>query len=136
MRRRVVITGVGLVTPIGNTAEETWSSILAGKSGAGPITRFDTTGLNTTFACEIKDWDGSKYLDAREAKRIDRFLQYAVGAGFMALEDAGYGDRRVPEEDAERWGCYIGAGLGGLQGIEDTHTKVAEKGPRLSLIHI
>ncbi len=130
MRRRVVITGVGLVTPIGNTAEETWSSILAGKSGAGPITRFDTTGLNTTFACEIKDWDGSKYLDAREAKRIDRFLQYAVGAGFMALEDAGYGDRRVPEEDAERWGCYIGAGLGGLQGIEDTHTKVAEKGPR------
>ena len=92
MRRRVVITGVGLVTPIGNTAEETWSSILAGKSGAGPITRFDTTGLNTTFACEIKDWDGSKYLDAREAKRIDRFLQYAVGAGFMALEDAGYGD--------------------------------------------
>ncbi len=127
--RRVVITGIGLVTPIGNDLESTWSSLLAGKNGAGPITQFDTTLFATKFGCEVKGWDPLKFFDKREVKHVDRFLQFGVAAGMMALADAGLGTR-VPEGEEERWGTFIGAGLGGVKTIEDTFRAQAAKGPR------
>ncbi|MBV8762993.1 MAG: beta-ketoacyl-ACP synthase II [Deltaproteobacteria bacterium] len=127
--RRVVVTGIGLVTPIGNDLETTWSSLLAGKSGAGPITQFDTSLFATKFGCEVKAWDGSKWFDKRELKHLDRFLEFGVAAGMMALEDAGLG-AKVPQGQEERWGSYIGAGLGGVRTIEDTYAASKEKGPR------
>ena len=90
--RRVVVTGIGLVTPIGNDLETTWTSLLAGKNGAGPITLFDVTNYATKFGCEVKAWDASKWFDKRELKHVDRFLQFGVGASMMALEDAGFPD--------------------------------------------
>ena len=127
--RRVVVTGIGLVTPIGNDLESTWTSLLAGKSGAGPITLFDTTNFATKFGCEVKGWDASKWLEKREIKHLDRFLQFGVAAAMMAVEDAGLGSK-VPAGQEERWGSYIGAGLGGVRTIEDTFTAQKEKGPR------
>ena len=128
--RRVVITGIGLVTPLGNTTEETWKALLEGKSGAGPITLFDTTSFATKFGCEVKGFDVSPFLDKREAKHLDRFLHFAVGAGLMAMDDAGYADRKVPAGEEERWGCYVGAGMGGIETIEDTVRALDQKGPR------
>jgi len=128
--RRVVITGIGLVTPLGNNLEDSWAALVSGKSGAGPITRFDASQFATRFACEVKNWDSSPFLDKREARHLDRFLHFAAGAGLMALEDAGFGDRKVPAGEAERWGVYIGAGLGGVQTIETTHLAARQKGPR------
>jgi 3-oxoacyl-[acyl-carrier-protein] synthase II len=128
--RRVVITGIGLVTPIGNDRETTWQNLLAGKNGAGPITHFDCSQFATKFACEVKDWDASPYIDKRQLRHLDLFLQYAVVAGLSCMEDAGYADRKVPEAEADRWGIFIGAGLGGVMTIESTHDKVNEKGPR------
>ena len=127
--RRVVITGIGLVTPIGNDMESTWSALLAGTNGAGPITLFDTTSFATKFGCEVKAWEPSKWLDKREVKHVDRFLQFAIGAGMMAVADAGLGTK-VPEGEEDRWGCYIGSGLGGVRTIEDTYAATKEKGPR------
>jgi 3-oxoacyl-[acyl-carrier-protein] synthase II len=129
MRRRVVVTGIGLVTPIGNDLESTWSSLLAGKNGAGPITLFDCSEFATKFACEVKGWDGSKWFDKRELKHVDRFLQFGIGAAMMAVEDAGLGSR-VPAGQEHRWGSYIGAGLGGVRTIEDTYAASKVKGPR------
>jgi 3-oxoacyl-[acyl-carrier-protein] synthase II len=127
--RRVVITGIGLVTPIGNDLEATWSSLLAGKNGAAPTTQFDTTSFATKFSCEVKAWDATKWLDKRELKHIDRFLQFGVAAGMMAVEDAGLGTK-VPAGQEDRWGSYIGAGLGGVKTIESTFAASAVKGPR------
>ena len=127
--RRVVVTGIGLVTPIGNDLEATWSSLLAGKNGAGPITQFDTSNFATKFGCEVKGFDTSKYFDKRELKHLDRFLQFGVAAAMMAVEDAGLGSK-VPAGQEERWGSYIGAGLGGVRTIEDTYTASKDKGPR------
>jgi 3-oxoacyl-[acyl-carrier-protein] synthase II len=127
--RRVVITGIGLVTPIGNDLESTWSSLLAGANGAGPITQFDTTNFATKFACEVKNWDGSKWFDKRELKHLDRFLQLGVAAGMMAVEDAGIGPK-IAAGSEHRWGAYIGAGLGGVKTIEETFTAQGVKGPR------
>ena len=128
-RRRVVITGIGLVTPLGNDTESTWSALLAGKNGAGPITQFDTTQYATKFGCEVKGWDASKWFDKRELKHVDRFLQFGVAASMMAMEDAGLGTK-VPEGQEERWGCYIGSGLGGVKTIEGTFEATQQKGPR------
>jgi 3-oxoacyl-[acyl-carrier-protein] synthase II len=127
--RRVVITGIGLVTPIGNDLESTWSALLAGKNGAAPTTLFDATDFATKFSCEVKGWDPSKWFDKRELKHLDRFLQFGVAAGMMAVADAGLGDK-VPAGQAHRWGSYIGAGLGGVKTIEDTKMSVNAKGPR------
>src|SRR5262245_17817039 len=127
--RRVVITGIGLVTPVGNDLEATWSALLAGKSGAAPITLFDASQFGTRFACEVKNWDPSRFFDKRELKHLDRFLQFGVGAGMMALADAGLGGR-VPAGEEDRWGSYVGAGLGGVQTIEDTYKAQSIKGPR------
>jgi 3-oxoacyl-[acyl-carrier-protein] synthase II len=128
--RRVVITGIGLITPIGNDRESTWQGLMAGRSGAGPITQFDASAYATKFACEVKNWDASPWFDKRELKHIDRFLQFGVAAALMAVEDAGLPDRRVPADAADAWGCYIGAGLGGLRTLEDTHDSGRAKGPR------
>lgn len=127
--RRVVITGIGLVTPIGNDLESTWSSLLAGKNGAAPITHFDASTFATKFACEVKGWEPSRWMDKRELKHLDRFLQFAIGASMMAMEDAGLG-AKVPAGQEERWGSYIGAGLGGVRTIEDTYAAAKVKGPR------
>ena len=129
MQRRVVITGIGLITPIGNDLETTWSSLLAGKNGAGPTTLFDVTEFATKFSCEVKDWEPSKYFDKRELKHLDRFLQFGVAAGMQAVADAGFGTR-VPAGQEHRWGTFIGAGLGGVRTIEDTYAASKVKGPR------
>jgi len=129
MQRRVVITGIGLITPIGNDLEATWSSLLAGKNGAGPTTLFDVTEFATKFSCQVKDWEPSKYFDKRELKHLDRFLQFGVAAGIQAVADAGFG-ARVPEGQEHRWGTFIGAGLGGVRTIEDTYAASKVKGPR------
>jgi 3-oxoacyl-[acyl-carrier-protein] synthase II len=128
--RRVVITGIGMVTPIGNDRESTWQALLAGKSGAAPITLFDASQFATKFACEVKGWNAMPYLDKREVKHLDRFLQFGVVAGLMAMEDAGFADHKVPAGEEDAWGCYIGAGLGGVRTIEDTYAATKEKGPR------
>jgi 3-oxoacyl-[acyl-carrier-protein] synthase II len=127
--RRVVITGIGLVTPIGNELETTWSALLAGKNGAAPFTRFDASRFATRFGCEVKNWEPLRFFDKREVKHVDLFLQFGVAAGVMALADAGLG-ARVPESEADRWGVYIGAGLGGVQTIQDTYAAQEAKGPR------
>jgi 3-oxoacyl-[acyl-carrier-protein] synthase II len=127
--RRVVLTGIGLITPVGNDLEATWSALLAGKNGAGRITLFDSSRFATRFACEVKNWDPSRFFDKRELKHLDRFLQFGVAAGLMAMADAGLGNQ-VPAGEEGRWGCYVGAGLGGTQTIENTFTAQAAKGPR------
>lgn len=127
--RRVVMTGIGLITPIGNDLESTWSALLAGKNGAAPTTLFDTTDFATKFSCEVKGWEPSKWFDKRELKHLDRFLQFGVAAGMMAVEDAGLGSK-VPAGHEHRWGAYIGAGLGGVRTIEDTYAAAKQKGPR------
>jgi 3-oxoacyl-[acyl-carrier-protein] synthase II len=127
--RRVVVTGIGLVTPIGNDLETTWSSLMAGKNGAGPITLFDCSEFATKFGCEVKNWDASKWFDKRELKHVDRFLQFGIAAGMMAVDDAGLAGK-VPAGVEHRWGVYIGAGLGGVRSIEDTYAASKVKGPR------
>ena len=130
--RRVVITGIGLVTPLGIGTEETWSALLAGKSGAAPITLFDAKDYASKFACEVKGWEAAalRWLDKREVKHLDRFLQFGVSAAMMAMEDAGYPGNKVPAGEEDRWGVYIGAGLGGVATIESTHDSGRAKGPR------
>ena len=127
MQRRVVISGIGLVTPLGVGTEQTWSSLLAGKSGAGPITLFDTEGFATTFACEVKDWDPSKWLDKRLSKTIDRFVQFAMVAADFAQRDASL---EFSPAEAERVGVFVGAGLGGVATIESTVETLRTRGPR------
>ena len=130
--RRVVITGIGLITPIGIGREETWSALLAGKSGAAPTTLFDATDYASKFSCEVKGWEQARerWLDKREVKHMDRFLQFGIAAGMMAMEDAGYPGNKVPAGEEDRWGVYVGAGLGGVSTIEATHDSGRAKGPR------
>lgn len=128
--RRVVITGIGLISPLANDREGTWNALVEGKSGIAPITHFDASQYATKIAGEVKGWDPGNYVDKRERKHFDLFLQFGVAAGLMAMEDAGYADWRVPEAEAERWGAYVGAGLGGVYTIEQTYAATAEKGPR------
>jgi len=125
-RRRVVVTGVGLITPLGLTAPETWENLLAGRSGAGPIQRFDAAGLDVRFACEVKNFDPTNYMDRKEAKRADRYAQYAIAATTMALADAGIGDT-FPDPD--RTGVIIGSGIGGIGTFEEQCRIFIEKGP-------
>jgi 3-oxoacyl-[acyl-carrier-protein] synthase II len=127
--RRVVITGIGLITPVGNDLESSWSALLAGKNGAAPTTLFDTKDFATKFSCEVKNWDASKWFDKRELKHLDRFLQFGVGAAMMAVNDAGLAGK-VPAGKEHRWGSYIGAGLGGIRTIEDSYAAFKVKGPR------
>ncbi|MDP2703251.1 MAG: beta-ketoacyl-ACP synthase II, partial [Candidatus Rokubacteria bacterium] len=125
-KRRVVITGVGAVTPVGNTADEFWAALVAGRSGIGPITRFDTTGYATRIAGEVKGFDPLKYLDKKEDRKFDRFLKYAVACAVMAVEDAGITTDRV---DATRFGVLVGSGIGGIETLLDNYETLRTKGP-------
>jgi 3-oxoacyl-[acyl-carrier-protein] synthase II len=125
--RRVVITGLGAVTPLGLDVEETWAALCAGRSGVGPITRFDTTDFPVTIAGEVKGFDPARYIDKKEVKKMDTFIHYALAAGQMAVADSGL---RVDAVGSERVGVYIGSGIGGLQAIEEWHTVLQQKGPK------
>ena len=114
--KRVVVTGLGAVTPLGNTPEETWKNMLAGKSGAAPITHFDTTNFKTKFACEVKDLDINAYLDRKEARKMDRYTQLALIAAKQAVEDSGMD---LEKEDLDRIGVVYGVGIGGIKTFED-----------------
>jgi 3-oxoacyl-[acyl-carrier-protein] synthase II len=126
VRRRVVVTGLGLVTPLGNSVEETWAGLVAGRSGAARIVRFDPSALDVTFACEVKGFDGLAYLDKKEARRYDLFLQYAIAASQQAVEAAGLAGG-FPHRD--RAGVIIGSGIGGMQTFEDQARIFIEQGP-------
>jgi len=126
-KRRVVITGVGVISPVGNDAQTFWASLLAGKSGIGPVTHFDASEFPTRIAGEVKDFDPSAFMDKKDVKRTDRFVQFAIAATKMALEDARL---KIEEQDPERVGVYIGSGIGGLATWEDQHRVLLEKGPR------
>ena len=126
-RRRVVITGLGIVCPIGNTVAEAWSSVLAAKSGVGLITHFDAGLLSSRIAGEVKNFDVAAYLSPKEARRMDRFIHLGIAAGVQALKDSGL---EVTEANATRIGVNIGSGIGGLPMIEETHNDVLKGGPR------
>ncbi len=124
--RRVVITGIGLVTPLGIGVRENWEALLRGKSGIGPITHFDASRYTTRIAGEAKSFDPLAFLDKREARKMDRFIQFALGAAALAVEDAGI-DPALLEGD--RTGVYIGSGIGGLATIEESHSTLLQRGP-------
>lgn len=126
-RRRVVVTGLGLVTPVGNSVEESWSNIKAGKSGIASIEHFDASGFNTRFGGSVRDFDISPYLNPKEARKMDLFIQYGVAAGGQAIQDAGI---ECTEENASRIGVAIGSGIGGLPMIEHNHSAMLKSGSR------
>ncbi len=128
MTRRVVITGTGLVTPIGNDVGATWSAIREGTSGAGPITQFDASDHDVRFACEVKDFDPTLYIDRKEVKRTDRYAQFAIAAASQAMTEAGLGDG-LNGVDPARLGVIIGSGIGGINTFEEQHRKMLAKGP-------
>lgn len=124
-RRRIVITGLGILCPVGIGLDESWRSIVAGKSGIGPITQFDASSFPTRIAGEVKGFEAEKYMDRKEVRRNDRFIQFAMAAGEMAMKDSGLD---MSKEDPERVGAIVGAGLGGLASIEETHKVFLDKG--------
>ncbi|GEJ56170.1 beta-ketoacyl-ACP synthase II [Anaeromyxobacter diazotrophicus] len=124
-RRRVVVTGLGIVSPVGIGVEESWRGIVAGKSGIGPITQFDASTFPTRIAGEVKGFEAEKWMEKKEARRNDRFIQFTMAAAEMALKDSGLD---LAKENLERVGAVIGAGLGGLSTIEETHKVLLEKG--------
>jgi len=126
-QRRVVITGLGCVSPVGNTVAESWAAITAGKSGIATITKFDATPFTTHFAGEIKGFNIEDYIPAKEARHMDTFIHYGMAAGMQAMQDSGL---VVTEANAERIGVIIGSGIGGLPLIEETHAEFASRGPR------
>jgi len=126
-RRRVVVTGLGMVTPVGVGVQESWQSLVAGKSGIGPITQFDASTFPTRIAGEVKGFDPEKYMDRKEARRNDRFIQFAIAASQMAVDDSGLD---MAKEDPERCGAIVGSGMGGLATIEDTYRTFLERGVR------
>jgi 3-oxoacyl-[acyl-carrier-protein] synthase II len=127
MKRRVVITGMGIVSPLGNDLASSWEGIVNGRSGIGPITHFDASNLTTRIAGEVRDFDITRWVNTKDAKKMDEFIHYGVAASLMALEDAGI---TVDESNAERIGALIGSGIGGLLGIEEQTIKAHEGGPR------
>jgi 3-oxoacyl-[acyl-carrier-protein] synthase II len=124
--RRVVVTGLGLVTPLGTGVEKTWKAICAGESGIGRITRFDPTGYDAQIAGEVKDFDPAQFIEKKEIKKMDTFIHYAVGAAQLAVDDASL---KVAPEEATKVGVYIGSGIGGLGSIEHYHDVLKAKGP-------
>lgn len=127
MKRRVVVTGMGAVTPVGNDVTTMWRSLVDGKSGAGPITKFDATTFEVRFACEVKGFDALNYMDRKEAKRADQFTQYAVAAAKQAMDNAGFGDKTG--YDPDNTGVIIGSGIGGLKIFEEQHDVYRQRGP-------
>ena len=129
-KRKVVITGLGIVSPVGNTVADAWANILAGKSGITRITRFDASAFASQIAGEVRDFDVAQYLPAKDARRMDIFIHYGMAAAIQAVKDAGLGDIASGSLDAERIGVNIGSGIGGLPMIEDTHNAYHAGGPR------
>jgi 3-oxoacyl-[acyl-carrier-protein] synthase II len=125
-KRRVVVTGLGLVTPLGTGVEKTWTALCAGESGIRRITKFDPAGYDAQIAGEVTDFDPAQFIEKKEIKKMDAFIHYAVGAAQLAVDDAGL---KVAEEEAARVGVYIGSGIGGLGSIERYHDVLKEKGP-------
>jgi 3-oxoacyl-[acyl-carrier-protein] synthase II len=125
VKRRVVVTGMGVVSPLALTAEETWARILRGESGAGPITHFDTEGWPVRIACEVKGFDPLQYMDKKDARRTDRFIQLALAAAREAMASSGL---RITPENAERVGVSVGSGIGGIATIEEQHKILLERG--------
>ncbi len=127
MKRRVAVTGLGVVSPLGKTVEETWEGLVAGRSGAGPIQRFDPADLDVRFACEVKDFDPQDYMDRKDAKRADRYAQYAIAAADQAVHAAGFDGHT---SDPERTGVLIGSGIGGIWTFEEQCKAFLEKGAK------
>jgi 3-oxoacyl-[acyl-carrier-protein] synthase II len=126
-KRRVVITGLGIVSPVGNGIEEAWDNLVNGRSGIGPITRFDAAVLPTRIAGEVKNFDPAQWMSPKEVRRMDSFIHFGLAATKMALDDAGIA---VTEANAERFGVNVGSGIGGLPMIEDNIREMIAKGPR------
>lgn len=126
-RRRVVVTGLGCVSPVGNSVSESWQSLISGRTGIANITRFDASGLSVHFAGEVKGFNIEDYVAAKEARHMDVFIHYGIAAGLQALDDSGL---EVTEANAERLGVMVGSGIGGLPMIEDTHTEYTNRGAR------
>ena len=124
--RRVVVTGLGALTPVGNTAEEFWASLVQGRSGIGPITRFDTTGFPTRIAGEVRNFDLLSFVDKKEARRLDPYLQYAIAASVLAVQDAGLDTGKI---DSTRFGVLIGSGIGGISTLLENYKTLIERGP-------
>jgi 3-oxoacyl-[acyl-carrier-protein] synthase II len=124
-RRRVVITGLGAVTPLGRDVESTWDGLVAGRSGAGEITQFDSSGYAVHFACEVKDFDPTEYIDRKQARRMDRFAHLVVAAARQAEADSGLSI----ESEPDRVGAAIATGIGGLKAFQDCHSELLERGP-------
>lgn len=130
-RRRVVVTGLGCVSPVGNTVADAWSNLLAGQSGIGPITRFDASAMSCRIAGEIKNFDLESYISAKEARTMDRFIHYGIAAAAQAIQDSGLATgQALGEEEACRIGVVIGSGIGGLPLIEETHIEYTARGAR------
>ncbi|MBI3802276.1 MAG: beta-ketoacyl-ACP synthase II [Nitrospirae bacterium] len=127
MKRRVVVTGLGAITPLGIGVEKTWKALCAGESGVDRITRFDPTDYPCQIAAQVNDFAPADFIDAKEIKKMDTFIHYAVAAAQMAMDDSGL---KVTPENAERIGVYVGSGIGGLQAIEQWHKVLLEKGPK------
>ncbi len=127
--KRVVVTGLGAVTPLGNSAEETWKNIIAGKSGAAPITHFDASAFKTQFACEVKNFDASAFIDRKESRKMDIYCQYAVAAAKMAIEDSGL--LNYTGLDRNEVGVVMGVGIGGMHTFEEEAGNYAVNGPTL-----
>lgn len=126
-RRRVVVTGLGLVSPVGNTVAEGWANLVAGKSGIATVTKFDHSALAVHFAGEVKGFNAEDYIPAKEARNMDTFIHFGIAAGTQALKDSGL---EITEANAERVGVLVGSGIGGLPMIEDTQMTLANRGPR------
>ncbi|HSO45292.1 MAG TPA: beta-ketoacyl-ACP synthase II [Rhodoferax sp.] len=130
-RRRVVVTGLGCVSPVGNTVDTTWANLLAGQSGVGLITKFDASTFNCKIAGEVKGFDVESYMSAKEARTMDTFIHYGIAAAAQAVADAGLPTgEALSEELATRIGCVIGSGIGGLPMIEHTHAEYMQRGAR------
>ena len=126
-RRRVVVTGLGIISPVGNTVADTWENILRGKSGAATIDTFDVSAFSTRFSCSVKDFDHEPYFSAKDARKMDLFVQYGMAAGIQAIEDSGL---EITEENAARVGSSIGSGIGGIGQIEKNAGVISTSGPR------
>lgn len=127
MERRVVVTGLGIISPLGIGIKENWQALCEGRSGIGPITRFDTTEYETKIAGEVKNFDPTSFLDRKEARKMDPFIHYALASGIMAMEDS---HLKIDQSNAERVGVLVGAGLGGLTTIEKYHSILLKEGPK------
>ncbi|MBR5999844.1 MAG: beta-ketoacyl-ACP synthase II, partial [Oxalobacter sp.] len=126
-QRRVVVTGLGCISPVGNTVAEMWDAVINGKSGIALITKFDASAFSTKFAGEVKGFELEKYIPGKESRHMDTFIHYGMAAGIQAIEDSGL---VVTEENADRIGVNIGSGIGGLPMIEKTHADMEKRGPR------